>query len=471
MTLHVKNNIYWVGKQDWELREFHGSEYSTHKGSSYNSYLIKEEKVALIDTVWSPYADEFVTNLANEIPLEKIDFIIANHAEIDHSGALPALLAKIPNTPIYCTANGVKSLKGHFHQDWNFQVVKTGDTLDLGNGKKLVFVEAPMLHWPDSMMTYMADDAVLFSNDAFGQHYASDQLYNDLVDQNELHNECIKYYANILTPFSKLVTQKIHEVLSFNLPLDMICTSHGIIWRDNPAQIVEQYLKWADSYQENQITLIYDTMWESTRKMSEAIASGIRKADPTVTIKQFNLANSDKNDVLTQVFKSKAILIGSPTINNVMLPQVAALLEEIQGLRFTGKTAAAFGSHGWNGGAVNRITQRLKECGFNTLEGTKVEWRPTQEALQECEAYGKNLVAQLGGVATSEAKPTAIATELPSMVCRTCSWVYDPAEGEVNQGVEAGTAWEDVPESFLCPVCFMGKDDFDPKTETVAKAA
>ncbi len=212
-------------------------------------------------------------------------------------------------------------------------------------------------------------------------------------------------------------------------------------------------------------------MWESTRKMSEAIASGIRKADPTVTIKQFNLANSDKNDVLTQVFKSKAILIGSPTINNVMLPQVAALLEEIQGLRFTGKTAAAFGSHGWNGGAVNRITQRLKECGFNTLEGTKVEWRPTQEALQECEAYGKNLVAQLGGVSADDAKQTTVATELPSMVCRTCSWVYDPAEGEVNQGVEAGTAWENVAESFLCPVCFMGKDDFVPVADAAAKAA
>lgn len=465
MAQHVKNNIYWVGKQDWELREFHGSEYSTHKGSSYNSYLIREGKNVLIDTVWSPFADEFIANLEKEIPLEQIDYIIANHAESDHSGALPALMAKIPNTPIYCTANGVKSLRGHYHQDWNFHVVKTGDSIDIGNGKQLVFVEAPMLHWPDSMMTYMTGDAVLFSNDAFGQHYASDKLYNDLVDQHELFNECIKYYANILTPFSKLVTQKIHEVLALKLPLDMICTSHGIIWRDNPAQIVEQYLRWADSYQENQITIIYDTMWESTRKMAEAIARGIRQTDPDVVIRQFNLANSDKNDVLTQVFKSKAILVGSPTVNNVMLPHVAALLEDIQGLRFTGKTAAAFGSHGWNGGAVERIAKRLQESGFRTLDGLLTEWRPTDDALQASEALGARFAQVVQGEQVQTLDSGASEAVPQKMICKTCSWVYDPAVGEPNQGVEPGTIWSDVPASFLCPVCFMGKDDFIPKAE------
>jgi flavorubredoxin len=264
-------------------------------------------------------------------------------------------MARIPDTPIYCTANGEKSLRGHYHQDWNFQIVKTGDSLDLGNGKQLVFVEMPMLHWPDSMATYLTDDAVLFSNDAFGQHYASAQMFNDQCDPIELQEECIKYYANILTPFSPLVTQKIHEVLELNLPIDMIATSHGIIWRDNPTQIVEQYLQWADNYQENQITLVYDTMWNGTRMMAEAIAAGIRKADPEVVIKLFNLSNSDKNDVLTHVFKSKAILVGSPTVNNVMLPHVAALLEEMTGLRFKNKAAASFGTYGWNGGAVERI--------------------------------------------------------------------------------------------------------------------
>ncbi|MEE8541608.1 MAG: MBL fold metallo-hydrolase, partial [Desulfobacterales bacterium] len=284
MSLHIKNNVCWVGKIDWELRKFHGDEYSTHRGSTYNSYLIKEDKIALIDTVWAPFAKEFVSNLCKEIDLDKIDFVIANHAETDHSGALPELIQHIPDTPIYCTQNGVKSLKGHYHQDWNFKVVKTGDRLSLGQ-KELVFIEAPMLHWPDSMFCYLTQDNILFSNDAFGQHYASEYMFNDLVDPSELFNECIKYYANILTPFSSMVTKKIKEVLGFNLPLDIICTSHGIIWRHKPVQIVERYLDWADNYRENQITIIYDTMWNGTRIMAEKIAQGIREGDTEVNVK------------------------------------------------------------------------------------------------------------------------------------------------------------------------------------------
>lgn len=488
MSFVVKNNITWVGKLDWELREFHGAEYSTHKGSSYNSYLVREEKVALIDTVWTPYAQEFVDNLEKEIELDRIDYIIANHAEIDHSGALPALLARIPDTPVYCTENGIKSLKGHFHKDWNFRVVKTGDTLDLGNGKQLVFVEAPMLHWPDSMMTYLTGDAVLFSNDAFGQHYASEKMYNDLVDQDELRAECLKYYANILTPFSPLVTAKIKEVLSFNLPLDMICTAHGIIWRDNPAQIVEQYLAWADDYQENQITLVYDTMWNGTRHMAEAITKGIRAADPTVEVKMFNLAISDKNDVLTQVFKSKGILVGSPTVNNGMLPRVAALLEEMRGLRFRGKFAAPFGSHGWNGGAVDRIGQRLEEAGFAVGDGIKALWKPTEDALADCMTFGRGIAdawrsddgtpdiadkpASAFGNPPARTKPKpapvaaavrdAVEGDSGAMKCRVCGWIYEPGAGFPAQGVAAGTPWSDVPESFLCPECFLGKSEFEP---------
>ncbi len=395
MSLNVKNNIYWVGKIDWELRKFHGDEYSTHRGSSYNSYLIKEEKVALIDTVWKPFSKEFIENLAQEIDLKKIDYIIANHAESDHSGALPELMRRIPETPIYCTKNGVKSLKGHYHQDWNFQVVKTGDKLSLGS-KELIFVEAPMLHWPDSMFCYLTGDNILFSNDAFGQHYASEYMFNDLVDPNELAEECIKYYANILTPFSPLVTKKIKEVLSFNLPLDMICTSHGIIWRDKPEQIVEKYMTWADSYQENQITLIYDSMWNGTRLMAEKIAEGIKDSDDKVNVKLFNLAKSDKNDVITEVFKSKAILVGSPTINKGILVSVAGMLEEIKGLKFKNKKAAAFGSYGWSGESNKIISESLKTAGFEIIDdGIKVLWQPDQEGSAQCIDYGKAFVAGL----------------------------------------------------------------------------
>ena len=395
MSLEVVNNVCWVGKIDWELRKFHGDEYSTHRGSTYNSYLIKEEKTALIDTVWAPFSKEFVENLAKKIDLKKIDYVIASHAEIAHSGALPELMRHLPDIPIYCTKNGVKSLKGHYHQDWKFNIVKTGDRLDLGQ-KELIFVEAPMLHWPDSMFSYLTEDNVLFSNDAFGQHYASEYMFNDLVDQNELFNECIKYYANILTPFSSLVIKKIKEVLSFNLPLDIICTSHGIVWREKPEQIVEKYMEWADSYQENQITIIYDTMWNGTRVMAEKIASGISEADREVNVKLFNLAKTDKNDVITEIFKSKAILMGSPTINRGILVSVAGLLEEVKGLQFKDKKASAFGCYGWSGESTKIISESLKAAGFELVdEGIKAMWNPDDENIARSLEYGRQFASNV----------------------------------------------------------------------------
>ena len=391
MSFNIKNNVYWVGKIDWELERFHGYEYSTYHGSTYNSYLIKEDKTALIDTVWGPYSKEFVENLANEIDLDKIDYVIANHAETDHSGALPELMRHIPETPVYCTKNGIKSLKGQYHEDWNFNVVKTGDKLSLGE-KELIFVEMPMLHWPDSMLCYLTGDELLFSNDAFGHHYASELMYADLVDQAELFAECIKYYANILTPFSPMATKKINEILSFNLPLDMICPSHGMIWRDRPEQIVEQYLKWADDYQENQITIIYDTMWNGTRKMAESIAKGIRESDKEVNIKLYHLEKRDKNDVITEVFKSKAIIVGSPTVNKGILTSVAAILELIRGLKFKKKKAAAFGCYGWSGESAKIISDSLETSGFEMADETlRVNWNPDNESVEKCIEYGKEL--------------------------------------------------------------------------------
>lgn len=395
MGKKLTDKVTWVGKIDWELKTFHGHEYSVDRGSSYNSYLVRDKKTVLIDTVWQPYDKEFVTRLKQEIDLKNIDYIIANHGEIDHSGALPELMREIPGTPIYCTANGARILKGHYHEDWNFVTVKTGDTLDIGDSK-LVFVEAPMLHWPDTMFTYMTGENILFSNDAFGQHYASESLYNDRVDNAELYAEALKYYANILTPFSARVTKKINEVLGFNLPVDLICPSHGVIWKDKPAQIIEQYLKWANSYQENQITLIYDTMWNSTRKMAEAIADGIRQADKSVTVKLFNSAKEDKNDVITEVFRSKCVLVGSSTINNGYLYSIGGLLEMIEGLKFQGKSAAAFGSYGWSGEAVKKITQELQDCGFKVIdEGHRSLWVPDENELSACTEYGRKIAGLL----------------------------------------------------------------------------
>jgi flavorubredoxin len=395
MHIPVKNNITWVGKIDWELRNFHGNEYSTHKGSTYNSYLIKEDKIALIDTAWAPFAKEYVENLKKEIDLKKIDFIIANHGEIDHSGALPELLRYIPDTPIYCTANGVKSIKGHYHQDWNFKPVKTGDRLSLGS-KELVFVEIPMMHWPDSMMCYLTGDNVLFSNDAFGQHYASEYMFNDLVDQYELYYEAMKYYTNILNPFSPFVIKKINEFAALNLPLDIICTSHGVIWRKDPMQIVKKYLEWANAYQENQITIVYDTMWNGTRIMAENIAKGIVEIDKKVNVKVLNVGRTDKNDVMTEVFKSKAIVLGSPTINSGILTSVAAFLEELKGLKMKKKKAAVFGCYGWSGEHNKILVKHLQDCGFAVMDdGIKALWNPDENAIKACFDYGIKIANEL----------------------------------------------------------------------------
>lgn len=396
MKKHVTNNVNWVGINDWELRQFHGNEYSTKRGSSYNSYLVQEEKNVLIDTVFVPFAKEYVTNLAKVIDLKKIDYIIMNHAEPDHSGALPELMKLIPDTPIYCTENAVKSIKGHYHQDWNFVTVKAGDKLAIGNGKEFTFIPAPMLHWPDTMFSYLSGDNILFSNDAFGQHFCSSSLFNDLVDQSELQQEAIKYYANILTPFSKFVTKKIDEVVKLNLPIDYICTSHGVVWRDNPLQIVQKYAEWANNYQENQITLIYDTMYNGTHTIAENIAKGIMLADKSITVKLYNAGKMDKNDILTEVFKSKAILMGSPTVNNGMMYATTGLLEMIKGLKFVGKKAAAFGTYGWNDMASKQIDKLLREAGFDVvLEPLSNNWEPSADMLAQCVEYGKKLVSLL----------------------------------------------------------------------------
>lgn len=395
MGKKITDKVTWVRKVDWELTYFHGHEYSTFKGSSYNSYLIRDEKTVLIDTVWLPYDKEFVNNLKRETDLKQIDYIICNHSEVDHSGALEELMREIPDTPIYCTANGAKILKGHYHKDWNFVTVKTGDTLDIGSSK-LTFIEAPMLHWPDSMMTYMSGDNILFSNDAFGQHYATESLFNDRADNCELFDQAIKYYANILTPFSRFVTKKIEEVLSFNLPVNMICTSHGVIWKDNPVQIIEKYLEWADDYRENRITVIYDTMWESTRKMAEAMAKGISGADPSVTVKVINASKEDKNDIITDIFRSKAILVGSPTINNNLSHAIGGLLEMVKGLKFKNKKAAAFGSYGWSGESVKLLNERLRSAGFELVnDGIRSLWVPDEDEEERLINFGRDFAEAL----------------------------------------------------------------------------
>ena len=395
MSKRVTDKVTWVGKIDWELKKFHGDELSTMEGSSYNSYLIRDKKTVLIDTVWGPYDTEFVNRLKEEIDLKEIDYIVMNHNESDHSGTLPALMREIPNTPIYCTKKGESILRGLYHQDWNYVNVKTGDELEIGDSK-LVFVEASMLHWPDTMMTYMTGDNILFSNDVFGQHYASEMLYDDMDDISKLLHEAEKYYTNIITPFSTFVTKKLAEVQGMNLKIDLVAPSHGIIWRENIGLIMDLYAKWANNYQEDQITLIYDTMWQSTRKMAEAIAEGIHQASPNTTIKILNAVKNDKNDILVEVFKSKAILVGSPTINNGFSYAIAGILEMIKGLKFKNKKAASFGSYGWSGEAAKLIREFLEESKFSIVnDGIRVNWAPDQETIEQLREYGRKFVEEI----------------------------------------------------------------------------
>ena len=395
MSKRVTDKVTWVGKIDWELKKFHGDELSTMEGSSYNSYLIRDKKTVLMDTVWGPYDTEFVNRLKEEIDLKEIDYIVMNHNESDHSGTLPALMREIPDTPIYCTKKGESILRGLYHQDWNYVNVKTGDELEIGDSK-LVFVEASMLHWPDTMMTYMTGDNILFSNDVFGQHYASEMLYDDMDDISKLLHEAEKYYTNIITPFSTFVTKKLAEVQGMNLKIDLVAPSHGMIWRENIGLIMDLYAKWANNYQEDQITLIYDTMWQSTRKMAEAIAEGIQQASPNTTIKILNAVKNDKNDILVEVFKSKAILVGSPTINNGFSYAIAGILEMIKGLKFKNKKAASFGSYGWSGEAAKLIKEFLEESKFAIVnDGIRVNWAPDQETIEQLREYGRKFVEEI----------------------------------------------------------------------------
>lgn len=390
MAKQLTPKVSWVGKVDWELTTFHGDELSTHRGSSYNSYLVRDQKTALIDTVWLPYDKEFVSRLKQEIDLKDIDYIVMNHNEIDHSGALCELMREIPEVPIYCTKKGEAIIRGHYHQDWNFVNVKTGDTLSLGEGT-LTFVEMTMMHWPDSMLTYYDQDGgIMFSNDAFGQHFATESLYNDKLVEAELMYEAEKYYANILNPFNAMVAKKLPQIKAMNLSIKLICPSHGAIWRDNPAQIIAKYEQWCNAYQEDQITIVYDTMWQSTRKMAEAIADGIREVNAETTVKVLNINRDDKNDVLTEMWRSKAVLVGSPTINNGHSFAIAGLLEMAAGLKFKNKKAAAFGSYGWGGGSVKQISGKLEEAGFELVnEGLQKQWVPDEQNLNDCREYGR----------------------------------------------------------------------------------
>lgn len=385
----LKDNVYWVGANDWEVKQFHGNEYSTHRGTTYNAYLVTGEKNVLIDTVAEDATPILLERIKEHVELSDIDYIIINHAEPDHSGSLDILMDLCKNAQLVSSVKGVESITETFNKDWNIKAVKTGDELDLGGGKKLTFVEATMLHWPDTMFTYMPDTKILFSNDAFGQHLSSWEIFNDKVDQCELEQEALKYYANILTPFSKLVTKKIEELVSMKLDIDIIAPSHGIIWRENPMQIVEKYLEWAKGEGEARVIVAYNSMYGATKKMAEYIGFGLERAN--VEYRLYNVSSTDLNDLLTQIFLAKGIIAGASTINNGPLVSLYSLLKEMKGLKYINKVGASFGSYGWSGESPKVLQELLEDAKVEIIqENLKIKYRPNREELDQCIEFGKS---------------------------------------------------------------------------------
>jgi flavorubredoxin len=389
MVIALAEGVYWVGVMDWALEHFHGHELTTRRGSSYNAYLIIDEKVVLVDTVWAPFQNQLIQNIRELIDPGRIDIVVANHAESDHSSSLPEVMKLAPNAEVIVSQRGEESISGHYHKPWNFKAVKTGDKVDIGKNE-LVFIEAPMLHWPDSMFTYMTGKNILMPNDAFGQHYATAFHFNDQVDQEELYEEALKYYANILTPYSVFVSKKIDEILALNLPVDIIAPSHGVIWRKDPLQIVKKYQEWSSQKPEKSAVVIYETMWDATRHMAEAIGQGM--ADEGVQYKLFQISVADRSDIVTEMFKAKAIVLGSPTFRQGLLPTMMPILEDLRGMKFQNKIGAAFGSYGWSGEGVALLEEHLNRCKIPLIaEGVKAKWQPTEGDLTSCEELGKKV--------------------------------------------------------------------------------
>lgn len=391
--IQVKDKIYYLGFRDWELRTFHGHELSTFNGSSYNSYLIKDEKTVLVDTVWSPHAEDFMRILDNEVDISKIDYIVVNHAEPDHSGTLPRILERNPDITVICSVKGKDILRKTYHKDWNFRTVKTGDTISIGQ-YELMFVEMTMIHWPESMMTFVKGPNVLLSNDAFGQHYSGESLFADECDECKVWAEAFKYFAAILAPFTKLIRKKIDEVIKLNLPIEMIAPSHGVIWRKEPLRIIEKYALWADDYNDGSVTIVYDTMYNATKKMADAIAAGL--VSKGVICRLYNTSVADMSDVITELFRSRGIIVGSCTVNNGTLRSITAILDEIRARKFKNKIGGAFGSFGWSGESPKIIFEELEKAGLKMIgEPISVQYQPEPQELEACVQYGKDFADHL----------------------------------------------------------------------------
>jgi len=386
--VEVKKGVYWVGAVDWNIRDFHG--YSTEKGSSYNSYLVMDEKITLFDTVKKGFRSDLLHHIHRLVAPEKIDYLVVNHVEMDHSGSLPEIVDLVQPEKIFCSGKGKQGLLEHFHrEDWPYEVVETGQEISLGK-KSVTFVETRMLHWPDSMFSYIKEDKLLISSDAFGQHWATSERFDDEVDLPELFMHAAKYYANILLLYSPLIQKLIANVQEMGLEIDTIAPDHGLIWRSCPEKIIEAYDLWSRQECQPKALVIYDTMWKSTETMAKAILHGL--VEEGVKAQLLNLSVTHRSEVMTEVLDAKALIFGSSTLNNMMLPRMADILNYIKGLRPTNRLGAAFGSYGWSGEAVKQIIEVMEGMKIRVMDpGIRGKYVPTHEELRKCVELGSKI--------------------------------------------------------------------------------
>ncbi|MDL1964847.1 MAG: flavodoxin domain-containing protein [Deltaproteobacteria bacterium] len=391
--IEIVKDIYWVGAVDWNIRDFHG--YSVDSGTTYNAYLIMDEKVTLIDTVKKELAEDLINMISQIIDPEKIDYVISNHTEMDHSGGLPLIMHRIgEDKPLYCSKMGIKNLSHHFRQKWNYQSVEDGGELSLGK-RTLFFLETRMLHWPDSMFTCVKEDGLLFSSDAFGQHYAGPERFDDEIG-NTIMPHAMKYFANILLLYSSLIFKLVDRVKKLRFSINMICPDHGVMWRNDPAKIINAYVEWATQRPAKKAVVVYDTMWHSTEKMAKAIVAGLLEEGVQAT--PMHLRSCHRSDIITEILDAGAVIVGSPTLNNGLFPTVSDFLTYMKGLKPKNKIAAAFGSYGWSGEAVKLINKQLEEMKFELVDrGLKIQYVPDDQGIDSCYQLGKKIGKILAG--------------------------------------------------------------------------
>jgi flavorubredoxin len=389
--IEIADGIFWVGAIDWNVRDFHG--YSTKQGTTYNAYLIMDEKITLVDTVRKGFGDDLINNISQIVDPKKIDYVISNHTELDHSGGLPRVMHKIgEDKPLYCSKMGHKNLSRHFSHKWNYQLVEDGGELSIGK-RTLTFMETRMVHWPDSMFTFLKEGKILFSSDGFGQHYAGTEMFDDLIG-DAIMPHAKKYFANILLLYTTHILKLFEKVKDMALSINMICPDHGVMWRKDPLKIINAYVTWCQQKPKRKALVVYDTMWHSTEMMADAIVDALHQEG--VEVMPMHLRRWHRSDIMTEVLDAGAVIIGSPTLNNGLFPTISDFLTYMKGLKPQNKVGAAFGSYGWSAEAVKLINKELEAMNFKLVgPGVKIQYVPDAQGIEACQELGRNIAKAL----------------------------------------------------------------------------